>query len=219
MSKSTTTANVFSRRGFKTTSSTKRQSSAISVHSSVRGTPKHIQAWLISLRQDSHANPFPLQGREAENATLGTCGLKPLNPFALYAPDLPYLKTCQVSFLMPMGEPFSGTWPKAGISVDGAFYQLQSWERRISAIGSGLWPTPTLTDFKGSTPYGVRRRDKKKNGLTLREWLAKYSKASETVYPHPGFLERIQGFPIGWTELKPLEMDKFQLWLGQSGKY
>jgi hypothetical protein len=46
----------------------------------------------------------------------------------------------------------------------------------------------------------------------LREWLAKYSKAEKTVYPNPGFLEKVMAWPIGWTELLPLAMGKFQQW-------
>jgi len=33
------------------------------------------------------------------------------------------------------------------------------------------------------------------------------------------FLEGIMGWPLVWTELKPLEMDKFQLWLQQHGEF
>jgi hypothetical protein len=38
-----------------------------------------------------------------------------------------------------------------------------------------------------------------------------------TVYPHPDISELVMDIPIGWTDLKPLEMDKFQQWLQQHG--
>ena len=85
--------------------------------------------------------------------------------------------------------------------LDGEY--IQQPPRHIKEKEFGLLPTPILTDHKGSTPYQVQRRDRKGNGYTLREWLAKYSRANETVYPNPGFLEKVMGWPRGWTELKP----------------
>ena len=36
---------------------------------------------------------------------------------------------------------------------------------------------------------------------------------------NPNWVEWLMGWPIGWTDLKPLEMDKFQQWLQQHGEY
>ena len=36
---------------------------------------------------------------------------------------------------------------------------------------------------------------------------------------NPNWVEWLMGWPIGWTDLKPLEMDKFHLWLQQHGEY
>ena len=92
-------------------------------------------------------------------------------------------------------------------------------ERHILERESGLLPTVTATDHKGSTQYQVQRRSMKGNGLTLREWLAKYSNATETVYPDPGLLEKVMGWPAGWTELKQLETDKCHNAQQQHGEY
>ena len=35
----------------------------------------------------------------------------------------------------------------------------------------------------------------------------------------PNWLEWYMGWPIGWTALKPLGMDKFQKWKEQHGSY
>jgi hypothetical protein len=34
---------------------------------------------------------------------------------------------------------------------------------------------------------------------------------------NPTWVEWLMGWPLGWTDLKPLEMDKFQKWLEQHG--
>jgi hypothetical protein len=36
---------------------------------------------------------------------------------------------------------------------------------------------------------------------------------------NPTWVEWLMGWPIGWTDLKPLEMDKFQQWLRSHGEF
>ena len=36
---------------------------------------------------------------------------------------------------------------------------------------------------------------------------------------NPTWVEWLMGWPVGWTDLKPLETDKFQLWQQQHGGY
>ena len=36
---------------------------------------------------------------------------------------------------------------------------------------------------------------------------------------NPTWVEWLMGWPLGWTDLKPLEMDKFQQWQSSHGKY
>jgi DNA (cytosine-5)-methyltransferase 1 len=36
---------------------------------------------------------------------------------------------------------------------------------------------------------------------------------------NPEWVEWLMGWTIGWTDLKPLEMGKFQQWLNSHGKY
>ena len=35
---------------------------------------------------------------------------------------------------------------------------------------------------------------------------------------NPTWVEWLMGWPLGWTDLKPLETDKFQQWLRSHGK-
>jgi hypothetical protein len=36
---------------------------------------------------------------------------------------------------------------------------------------------------------------------------------------NPMWVEWLMGWPLGWTDLKPLETDKFQRWLDEHGKF
>lgn len=59
-----------------------------------------------------------------------------------------------------------------------------------------LLPTPTASDWKGSTGKGSRRG-------TLAEAAVASQANGATVYPHPEFVEAVMRFPISWTELRP----------------
>jgi hypothetical protein len=53
---------------------------------------------------------------------------------------------------------------------------------------------------------------------------AKMSEALRTcendpIYLNPLFAESVMMWPLGWTDLKPLEMDKFQEWQQQHGTF
>ena len=37
--------------------------------------------------------------------------------------------------------------------------------------------------------------------------------------PNPEFIEWLMGWPIGWTDLKPLEMDRFRQWRNSHGRF
>jgi len=42
---------------------------------------------------------------------------------------------------------------------------------------------------------------------------------TERAQLNPGWVEWLMGWPIGWTDLKPLEMGKFQQWLNSHGRF
>ena len=69
-------------------------------------------------------------------------------------------------------------------------------------------PTPTASDWKGSARPGQRRgqlTDPKMNVIPAGGQL------------NPTWVEWLMGWPIGWTALQPLAMDKFQEWKQQHG--
>ena len=107
----------------------------------------------------------------------------------------------------------------------------------------GTWPTPTRSDGMGGPGHSGRQ-----GGLNLRtavqqSWATpttrdwRSGKASEETHAknsrplseqvgqvenggqlNPEWVEWLMGWPVGWTDLKPLEMGKFRQWQQQHGR-
>jgi hypothetical protein len=132
------------------------------------------------------------------------------------------------------------------MTCDGAFYPQPSWERRISEIGSGWLPTPTDTSKGGGssrsgsrigetpslqgmarkglwpTPKGsasgpdyARVNREESGGDDLATAVARETPGSL----NPRWIEWLMAWPIGWTDLRVLAMDKFQSWLRAHGRF
>jgi len=107
-------------------------------------------------------------------------------------------------------------------------------ERHIRESESGLWvPTPVCHDHK----VGINGRGL--GALAKREWWptptahnakeGNYLSESERNTPtlaaqvggplNPDWVEWLMGWPVGWTDLKPLETAKFQQWLDSHGRH
>ena len=133
--------------------------------------------------------------------------------------------------------------PKWGMTRSGALFQHPTLERAISAIASGLWPTPTRSDRAGGPGNQGRQGGLNLRTKVARSWptpvasMAKGSSpaaltrksgadrsndrldhavmATDGSQLNPEWVEWLMGWPIGWTELKPLEMGKFREWQQQ----
>ena len=251
-------------------------SSPMSVHSSVTGTPQAIRDWLMSSRQASPASPSASQASSSAPTTPATCGPPPSTPSAWFDPDTACWRTYQGFLLADTLAPYSATWPKAGMTHAGDFFPLRKWERRISAIGSGLWPSPKALDRYG-IETSAQNHAKYGTGMTLTQaarrsmWPTPKASPSgpdfarmnrdgsggddlatavaRTMFPtpnardwrsgkgrqenghtpqlaeviggqlNPDWVEWLMGWPIGWTGLEPLAMDRFRQWLEQHGCY
>jgi hypothetical protein len=77
-----------------------------------------------------------------------------------------------------------------------------------------MWPTPTCHNAKECDAPAEANR----NTPTLCH-LARGGDKTQPKHLNPPWVEWLMGFPIGWTDLKPLVMDKFQEWLNSHGKH
>jgi len=150
-------------------------------------------------------------------------------------------KTAQCSLLADL-EQCLEIWPRWGLMRDGVSYQQQTLVRHISENESGLllptpttgggggersaeregtgnldfmartnkWPTPRLNDYKGGGQQMIR-----KDGKSRMDQLCFNVEYQETGRLNPTWVEWLMGWPLEWTELKPLETDKCQEWQQQ----
>jgi hypothetical protein len=94
-----------------------------------------------------------------------------------------------------------------------------------------MWPTPTSTD--GTHGGRITARKGRKGGSLVeavslsqfptptanrRSGLQSHGKNALLGTLNPMWVEWLMGWPIGWTALEPLAMDKFQAWLHAHGK-
>ncbi len=220
----TTTANESLQHESQMESCETRPYSAISEHSSVRGSPTAIRDWLTSLLRDSHASHSALPASEKVMPTIETSGLKPSMSFAEYDHFSRSWRTYQVSLLTLTPDEFSETWPKAGMTVSGVGYLLPKQELRIAEIESGLLPSPRANKWGQPDSHGkpmwmfptpAARDWKNGKGKTNADRGRKHGDNLSTAVGgmlNPPWTEWLMGWPIGHTELKPLEMDKYQQW-------
>jgi hypothetical protein len=70
-----------------------------------------------------------------------------------------------------------------------------------------MWPTPTAQDAKNNgAPSQMERNTKPLN-------------AEVGGALNPTWVEWLMGWPLGWTDLKPLETARFRQWCASHGKY
>jgi len=103
---------------------------------------------------------------------------------------------------------FSKTLMNWGMMQDGVCLGLGILKHLTKESECGLWlPTPTCHNAQEGGYPSEGRRHSKPLGWVLGGKI------------NPRYTEWMMGWVDGWTDLKPLEMDKFQLWQQTHGEY
>jgi len=163
---------------------------------------------LMSYLAAFHAKTSAQQekGQELMESAAG-CGEKWRASFTRYDPDSSLWRTHQCSLLGDLEE-FLETWPQWGLMQDG-----ECWEQTPLGLVTiekefGYWPTPTATDWKATGKLETLKRQGDKNGAGHQN-RPQYQYARKYNMKMPlAAQEILMKWPIGWTDLKPLEMDK-----------
>ena len=235
--------------GSETASCQASQSGTISEHS----TAGPGKGKLMSSAVDSPARTLAPQGKarvlqEHEAAY----GVKWHDSFAKFHPDSCSWKTPQCSLLGDW-EPFSETWPRWGMMLDGVCSERVTPAHLTSGIESGfLLPTPRAQEpGRTSEGYGdclndvvhgrkgwAEKLNRKDGGTpTQRTYMTPQASEDAAGTPagkmqkmlgnseavrgktpedwkngtlNPSWVEWLMGWPLGFTDLKPLETAKFR---------
>jgi hypothetical protein len=190
---------------------------------------------LTLFREDFHARTLVPQEKAQElTENVAECGEKWRASFTKYDPDTSLWKTHQCSLLGDLDE-FLETWPQWGLMRNGECWEQQTLEQTIRGTEYGLlekaWPTPRC---QMTRPVKIRMDMEKGHKGNLEEVVALREKyptptahnAKETNAPsealrneptlayraggslNPMWVEWLMGWPLGWTDLKPLATDK-----------
>ena len=106
-------------------------------------------------------------------------------------------------------------WPTPTVYGNNNRHGITSKAGDGLATAAKMYPTPRASEWKGTGPLGSRshkyRVDRQYLDATVQEM------EQTTGRLNVEFVEWLMGYPIGLTGLKPVETDKFLLFLRQHG--
>jgi hypothetical protein len=149
-----------------------------------------LMSYLAASRVNRSAEPL------VGGTTLSTFGLKCEGSLAKSNPEACSQRTSSE----PLSSAPRPIFIDSGTSADSLQSLRPKWVPRIYESDGGLLPTPTATANQDADSMqkhpGCRRQRLWTGGKTT-----------------PAHWEFVMGWPIGWTDLQPLETDKFRQWL------
>jgi len=80
------------------------------------------------------------------------------------------------------------------------------------------WPTPVKSDYAARRPSQGWRGESDLPSVVWTETGGRENPEKPPAQLNADWVEWLMGWPLGWTDLKPLETDKFQKWLDAHGK-
>jgi hypothetical protein len=202
------------------------------------------EALLMSYLEAFPVKTSQQQEKEPESKEIDLeCGEKWLGWSAKFDPHTSTLRTAQCSLLEEEPELLQ-TLPRSGMTRSGMLWERQTLVLRTSETESGSWPTPMSSEYKANKNYRPGRQNgltqavmkwptpvksdsqarrpskgwKEDSDLPSVVWTESGGKENPNLPPaqlNPTWVEWLMGWPLGWTDLKPLEMDKFQQWQQQ----
>lgn len=157
------------------------------------------EALLTAYRSDFHAKPIPARLEDAMLRMIS--GRKAFGWWQMLLPGLYAPRTPNDARLTER----QTTLKRWVIRSDACLFPRQTWVLTTFGNDTGYLHTPTTT-----ANYAARSMQKWPN---CREYVRVFG------IPTPTNHEWLMGFPIGWTDWRPLETHKFRSWLQQHIEY
>jgi hypothetical protein len=112
-----------------------------------------------------------------------------------------------------------GTWPtpRSCSAMAATISPEAAWNEKRKAnletiVGQRMWPSPKTRDWKDGKTEGTSNRQSPDLGKVVGQ-----SKTTGSL--NPTWVEWLMGWPLGWTDLKPLATDKFHSVQQQPGSF
>ena len=194
------------------------------------------EALLMSYLEAFPVKTSPQQEGEPESKVSDqACGEKWHGWSAKFDPHTSTLRTAQCSLLEEEPELLQ-TLPRSGMTRSGMLWERQTLVLRTCETESGSWPTPTVCG--NYNRKGLSKTSGDGLATAVSKWPtptahnaketnapSEYSRNTPTLAAqvggtlNPTWVEWLMGWPLGWTDLKPLGMDRFQQWRQQHGEF
>ena len=170
----------------------------------------------MSSAEGFHAPTFPVPVKARESKVKkADSGQKWPESLAKYDRNSRSWRTAQCLLFEDLTECLA-IFPRWGMMHNGELWELAMSERLIEENESGFLPTVLKSDQTGTGKKRFIGNPENRYGKAI-EGLR--TSLNDPQYLHPDFAEWMMGWPIEWTGLHPLEMDKFHLWLQQHGEF
>lgn len=149
-------------------------------------------------------------------------GLKCTELLARLCPHTFLLKTPQC-LLLAEDQELLAILPRWGMIVDGVLWEVATPTVLCVETECGYLPAAVASDGKhhGKEKWIANSRLKRKSlgkSAPTEKITYAYYEAGIPMKYFPEISEDVMSFPVGWTDLLPLEMHKFQSWLQQHGE-
>lgn len=199
-----------------------------------------VDTWILLLAV-SRANRIVMQANVLERKIAAIFGPTPYGSYGMWNRDTSSWKMSEVwlTGLTHTQRKSLGSFPRQGTMQSGVCTPLPKQALPIKEIDGGALPTPSAIDY-GTNQGGAQGRVGKirpslqtmaKTGMwptpTTRDWRQGDSPADKNRHSpnlptainevggklNPTWVEWLMGLSIGWTDLKPLEMESYRQWL------
>jgi hypothetical protein len=125
------------------------------------------------------------------------CGQNMSESLGWFDPGSRSWRTSQVSLLADSMTSLQ-VWPRSGMTRNGMLFQHVRWVRHTCDVECSLLPTPQASDHRDRGSLAVMERRIRIGKQVMLSML--FERA-----PCPSCVERIMGFPRGWTDLEASE--------------
>lgn len=117
----------------------------------------------------------------------------------------------------------SHMWPtpttQANVQIRGEGKAAANPKRGTTLAGAvHMWPSPTARDWKDTPGMTMSLPDRTRTDQLARKVFSVEQTPSGGGTLNPDWTEWLMGWPIGWTDLKPLATVRFQQWQQQHGE-